>query len=488
MRGTAMVILAAGMVFCGCGEKNEVIQSGDVVPGRFTSDVMPIFNRSCNGSDCHGGSPRGFAGGLDLTSYGAIFRGSSFGTVVVSGSPFMSHLVQSINQTDTNISPLSSAVMPVSRDLLPAGDIRTIVDWIRDGARDDDGSLPFSKPPPQGRLFFSSQSVDLVGVIDPVTGLITRYVSVGNPLPLTSPPQAPHNVQVDALGQYYYVTMITANLLKKYDAVTNQLVGQVGVGTSPAHVVITHDGTKAYVTNFDLTVGRVFAVNAATMTVLDTIRAAPFMKGTHGARLSHDGRFLYIGNNGTDILTVVNTSNDSVVAEIPVVGDVPPFGSFTYKPYQIAVRGDDRYLYVTLNGRGLVSVIERNGDQFTVRDTIPVGVKPLQCEVTPDQRYLYVCNQGSGSVSVIDAQSNRILTTIEDVGKQPHGVDVSDDSRTVYVTCENQVGSDPPHHPVVGSKEPAFVVFIDVGSQTVFRRVEVGGFAAGISVYPGGGN
>jgi YVTN family beta-propeller protein len=133
-------------------------------------------------------------------------------------------------------------------------------------------------------------------------------------------------------------------------------------------------------------------------------------------------------------------------------------------------------------------VIERNGSTFILRDTIRVGVKPLQCEVTRDQRYLYVCNQGSGSVSVIDAQANQLSTTITGVGTQPHGIDISDDSRTVYVTCENQAGIDPPHHPIVGSKAPAFLVFIDVGSQSVFKRIEVGGFAAGVSVFPGRGN
>ena len=89
---------------------------------------------------------------------------------------------------------------------------------------------------------------------------------------------------------------------------------------------------------------------------------------------------------------------------------------------------------------------------------------------------------------MIDAQNLHVVATIDSVGKQPHGIDISDDSRTVYVTCENVAGGDPPHHPSVGSTAPAFVVFIDVGTQTVFKRIEVGGFAAGVSVYPGRGN
>jgi YVTN family beta-propeller protein len=316
-----------------------------------------------------------------------------------------------------------------------------------------------------------------------------RYVTAGNSLPLNTPPQSPHNVQIDDQGRYYYVTLIRGNKLRKYDAVTNELLGEATVGTSPAHVVLTGDGTKAYVTNFDLSLGRAFVVNTATMTVSDTIRSSNFMKGTHGARLSHDGRFLYIGNNGTDLITVVHTSNDSIVTHIPVVPDVPPFGSFSYKPYQIAVRGDDRFIYVTCNGRALVSVIERNSDEtFSWRDTIRVGQNPLQCEVTRDQQFLYVCNQGSRSVSVINAQTNRLQTTIDSVGARPHGVDISDDSRTVYVTLENTQGGEPPHHPSVGSVMPAFLAIIDVGSNRVIRKIEIGGFGAGVSVYPGKGN
>jgi YVTN family beta-propeller protein len=495
MMSRAALPIFLALLVPSCVPKNEITEPQNTPAGQFSAEVRPVFSRSCGGSDCHGGGPRGFAGGLDLTSYDAIFRGSKYGTVVVPGNSFMSHLVQSVNSSDTNLSPISSVQMPASRDPLAAQDVQTIVRWIRDGARNDDGTLPFPEPRPLGKLFFTSQSVDLVGVIDLSTNLIMRYVTAGNSLPMSQPPKAPHNVQIDDDGRYYYVTLISGNTLKKYDAVTNQLLGEVGVGTSPAHVVITHSGATAYVTNFDATVGRVYKVNTATMTVANVISMpGVFMLKTHGARFSHDEKYLYVTANSSDNVTVIQTSNDSIVTQIRVVNDGRVV-SADYLPYQVAVRGDDSLIYATLNGnsaalggQGFVSVIRRSGDSFTLVDTIRVGLRPLQCEVTKDQRYLYVCNQGSGSVSVIDAQTNRLVTTIPDVGKQPHGIDISDDSRTVYVTCENQFGSDPPHHPVVGSKTPAFVVYIDVATQTMFRRIEVGGFAAGISVFPGRGN
>ncbi|MFN0156518.1 MAG: YncE family protein [Bacteroidota bacterium] len=490
-------IVLAGLAIVGCIEPNQVIepqQNTSLPPSAvFSIRVKPILDQNCGGSSCHGGGPRGFAGGLDLTSYQGMMRGSKYGPVVISGSSYMSHIIQTINQSDTTISPLSSVTMPASRDPILERDVRIIADWISAGARDDNGELPFPEPRPLGKVFFSSQYTDLVGVIDIQTGLVTRYVQVGHPLPLNQPPQSPHNVQVDDQGKYYYVTMITGNTLKKYDAVTNQLVGEVAVGLSPAHVVITQDGSKAYVTNFNDGVGQVFVIATATMTVQKII-THPLMRKTHGARLSHDGTYLYVGNNVGDLLSIIRTANDSVVANLHVATGLPSPGSFVYKPYQIAVRNDDQFIYVTCQGpiapanTGMLSVFRRDGDTFSFVKLLPVGRNPLQCEVTRDMRFVYVCNQASGSVTVISADSNEVYTTIDSVGKQPHGIDITEDSRTVYVTCENIVGGDPPHHPISGSRDPGFVAIIDVNSNRVIRRIEVGGFAAGVSVSPGKGN
>ncbi len=420
-------------------------------------------------------------------------RGSRYGPVAISGSSYMSHIVQTINQTDTTISPLSSVTMPASRDPLSARDIQTVVDWIANGARDDNGELPFPEPRPSGKVYFTSQYVDLVGVLDIQTGLLTRYVRAGHPLPLNQPPQAPHNVQIDDQGRYYYVTLIAGNMLKKFDAVTNQLLGEVAVGLSPAHVVVTRDGSKAYVTNFNEGVGQVFVVTTATMSV-EKIITHPLMKKTHGARLSHDGQYLYVGNNVGDLLSIIRTANDSVVANLHVATGLPSPGTFVYKPYQIAVRTDDQFIYITCQGpiapanTGMVSIFRRDGDTFSFVKLVPVGRNPLQCEVTRDMRFTYVCNQGSGSVTVIRTDSNVVYTTIDSVGKQPHGIDITEDSRTVYVSCENILSGDPPHHPISGSRDPGFIAIIDVNTNSVIRRIEVGGFAAGVSVSPGKGN
>ena len=97
MKFSSLAILLAALVAVRCHQNNEVI----VEPtGEYSTSVQPIFDQRCGSSSCHGGGTRGFAGALDLSSYDGVMRGSKYGASVVSGSPYMSHHVQSINSID----------------------------------------------------------------------------------------------------------------------------------------------------------------------------------------------------------------------------------------------------------------------------------------------------------------------------------------------------------------------------------------------------
>lgn len=52
--GLVFVVLLAGVIGC-YKDKTVVLDTGDEVtrPVSFASDVIPIFNASCNGSGCH---------------------------------------------------------------------------------------------------------------------------------------------------------------------------------------------------------------------------------------------------------------------------------------------------------------------------------------------------------------------------------------------------------------------------------------------------
>jgi len=105
-------------------------------------------------------------------------------------------------------------------------------------------------------------------------------------------------------------------------------------------------------------------------------------------------------------------------------------------PRGLAVAPNGSRVYVANNTSGTVSVIDTATAAVLV--TINVGAQPWGVAVTPDNDKVYVVNQLSNTVSVIGAASHTVVATIP-VGNHPQGVSVSTDGSKVYVA--NYVGN-----------------------------------------------
>ncbi len=102
----------------------------------YYRDVRPILKRSC--TSCH--QPAVKSSGLDLTSYAGFQAGGKRGPAFVSASPEESLAVRFITGA-------MKPSMPLSAPPLPAGDIDTIREWIKSGAKDDSPlEAPSSEP------------------------------------------------------------------------------------------------------------------------------------------------------------------------------------------------------------------------------------------------------------------------------------------------------------------------------------------------------
>jgi WD40 repeat protein len=117
----------------------------------YFRDVRPILNRSC--TSCH--QPAVKSSGLDLTTYAGFQAGGKRGLAFVAGSPEESLAVKFI-------SGVMQPSMPLSGPSLPGGDIDTIRDWIKSGAKDDspreitsDEPTVYHQPPVITALRFS---------------------------------------------------------------------------------------------------------------------------------------------------------------------------------------------------------------------------------------------------------------------------------------------------------------------------------------------
>jgi YVTN family beta-propeller protein len=129
---------------------------------------------------------------------------------------------------------------------------------------------------------------------------------------------------------------------------------------------------------------------------------------------------IYVANNGSASVTVINSVSENSVATITVGTN----------PSAIAIDPVTNTIFVVNSGSGNVSVI--NGATNTVTATVPVGTTPKAIAVDPRANVVYVANSGSNSVSVIDGTSNTVTAT-PTVGTNPVAVAVNPQTHVAYV-------------------------------------------------------
>jgi YVTN family beta-propeller protein len=176
--------------------------------------------------------------------------------------------------------------------------------------------------------------------------------------------------------------------------------------------------------------------------------------------VSPDGKHAYTADRDAQVVTVLDTAVNQVIATIPIVTGPPQF--LTFAP-------DGRRLYVTLfNDQRTIHAIDvLDTASNTVIATIPQPARPYLPAVTPDGKQLYVPNHDIGSVSVIDTATNAVISQIQ-VAPNPHSVAFSLDGRRAYTA----------------NHESNLVSTIDTATRRVLATVPVGTSPHNIAVNP----
>lgn len=161
----------------------------------------------------------------------------------------------------------------------------------------------------------------------------------------------------------------------------------------------------------------------SAQTVIGTIPVGSFPRGV---AVNPTTNRIYVANELSDTVTVINGSDNTTVATVPVGAH----------PTAVAVNPNTNRIYVTTNGE--VSVIDGGTNSEITR--IPVGGSPFDVAVNPNTNRVYV----TGSpwvphVSVIDGATNAVIATIlgpvGDLGLvgAAAGVAVNPNTNLIYV-------------------------------------------------------
>lgn len=230
----------------------------------------------------------------------------------------------------------------------------------------------------------------------------------------------PGGVALSRDSKSAYALLNQNNTLAKIDLTATPPTqrAQIRVGNAPHSIVISSDGTTAYVSNeggriateadFQIwsagteivadpvvgaaITGTVSVVDLASMTVTATIPT-----GLHPTGMAFYGKNLLVANTYSDTISVINTATNTVTQTINLglpIG-VPGEGQPAYgaAPNSIAVDAKNKIAYVALynaNAIGVVNLV--NGATNPIMGMIPVAYAPSSVVLDSADNKLIVAN------------------------------------------------------------------------------------------------
>jgi YVTN family beta-propeller protein len=231
--------------------------------------------------------------------------------------------------------------------------------------------------------------------------------------PSTVPGTAPATAAAPAPGGVVRVPLAqsVASLAKP------TVVGTIRVGAEPEGVVVSPDGRTVYVAN----------QNSRILSVVDAAsRRVTSVKLRNTPRFvtrSADGALVFVSMYEED------KSGSGVAVVDTATRKVARYLATGVQPYTLAV-GPDGRLWVPIHSERRVEIYSADGRRPGGEVLVPPN--PHSVAFSGPLQRAYTPNHESNVVSVIDTRTNRLLKSVP-VSKAPHSIAVSPDGKTVLV-------------------------------------------------------
>jgi YVTN family beta-propeller protein len=266
-----------------------------------------------------------------------------------------------------------------------------------------------------------------VSVINDTTNTIIGNLHVG---------KNPQAIMYNPANGLFYIANTLSNTLSIINGTNSSLIGSIPVGEfpgkNPTGIVTNSINNTVYVTNMGSNTVSVIngTTNAVVANVISTtseeVGGSGFFSPT-GIAYNSDNGNIYVTNRGSDTISVINGSTNSLIDEISLDA-VAPSG--------IIYNAANNYIYVTNTGSNSVSVI--NGTTNAVVENIPVGLGPNGIAYDQSNGNVYVSNFMNGTISVIDGLKNNVTDTITlEANSTPNGILYNPDIDSLFVADTN---------------------------------------------------
>ena len=269
--------------------------------------------------------------------------------------------------------------------------------------------------PDKKRFYISSESKDVLDVLDRSNNKIIRSVPLG---------RRPNNVAITRDGRRVYVCIRQETVVAIVDTASLEVVKRVEVGHGPHNVYLTPDGKYMLAT----------AMDDRKITAIDVKTEQPAFEIPAGgvprpviidADQSGVPLRLFVQLSNLHGFEVIDYATRKVTRKV-LLPDGPP-GAKPLIPetfsHGMGIAPDGKTLWVNSLLDNSVSVFSMPALERLA--TIPVGRGPDWMTFTPDGKRCFISNAGSNSVSIMDVAARKEVTKVP-VGKVPKRIICSD--------------------------------------------------------------
>ena len=327
-------------------------------------------------------------------------------------------------------------------------------------------------------------------------------------LPGMPPPLDPHDLYaadrpnalspaVRGMPPRVYVPNTLSNTVSVIDPATYKVIRTIPVGMQPQHVVPSWDLKTLWVNNdvgnsltpIDPATGRTgkpidvhdpynlyftpdgrYAIVMASLDrqlvfrdahTMARVKAVPVdCLGVNHADFSPDGRYFIVSCEFSGELLKVDTARMKVVGQqkLPYQGSMPQ---------DVKISPDGRTWYIAdMTADGVWTM---DGDTFSTPRLLPTGRGAHGLYVSRDSRTLYITNRGEGSVSLLDFATGKLTGKWHiDGGGSPDMGGVSADGKVLWLS----------------GRYDSEVYALDTATGRTLAKIPVGAGPHGLAVYP----
>jgi YVTN family beta-propeller protein len=275
-------------------------------------------------------------------------------------------------------------------------------------------------------LYIAYESPGLVVGFDPISGAVRWRTPLGD---------SATDVQVDSNSHRVFATAVSYSTgrsnLYVLNGASGKIVATLYSGNGDNSVALDARRHIAYATSIDQGVIYKYTFSSGWQNESLSIQSSRFSSGKAPEAIGTNSRLgrLYVADDASNQVTVINEDNGRTLATIPVAAQ-------PLSPLRVD-EATNRVYVVCSTGQEL-DVIDGKTNQVTAR--IPIAPYPEGMAFNTATGQLYVADEGNKedgtTITVIDGQSLTVSGNLQ-IGRGPDGVEADPALHRVYVAAED---------------------------------------------------